>query len=126
MFHSWLESTWPCLLALPAAFLVARMLIGVSGGRLAAFARLLEAHRCQRGGVQSLAFVLTLPLFIMVCLFIVQVSQLMIAQMVLHYAAFAGARAASVWIAAAVDEPPDNPHCDRLIDEDDYWVRPTQ
>jgi hypothetical protein len=121
MFRDWLESTWPCFLALPMAFLAARVLIGVSGGRFNC-GRLMELHRCQRGGVQSLAFVLTLPLFIIICLFIVQVSQLMIAQMVLHYAAFAGARAASVWIAAAVDEPPDNPNCDRLIDEDDYWV----
>lgn len=62
-------------------------------------------HKCQRGGVQSLAFVLTMPIFIMVILLIVQVSQLMIAQMVLHYAAFAGARAASVWLPAAVDDP---------------------
>lgn len=67
--------------------------------------RLTQMHRCQRGGVQSLAFVLTMPIFIMVVLLIVQVSQLMIAQMVLHYAAFAGARAASVWLPAAVDDP---------------------
>ncbi len=67
--------------------------------------RVTQMHRCQRGGVQSLAFVLTMPVFIMVVLLIVQVSQLMIAQMVLHYAAFAGARAASVWLPAAVDDP---------------------
>ena len=67
--------------------------------------RLTQMHRCQRGGVQSLAFVLTMPIFIMVVLLIVQVSQLMIAQMVLHYAAFAGARSASVWLPAAVDDP---------------------
>jgi len=121
MFRAWLISVWPCFIALPVAFLAARVLIGVSGGRLQ-WRRLADVHSCQRGGVQSLAFVLTLPLFIMVSLFIVQVSQLMIAQMVMHYAAFAAARAASVWIPAAVDEPPDNPLCDLLIDEIDVSV----
>jgi hypothetical protein len=124
MFRAWLESTWPCFVALPAAFVVARVLLGVSGGRVQ-LKRLRAVHRDQRGGVQSLAFVLTLPVFIIVCLFIVQVSQLMMAQMVMHYAAFAGARAASVWLATAVDEPSENPTCDRLIDEyDDEVIDP--
>jgi TadE-like protein len=94
----------PCFLVLCAAMLVLRGMLAVG---VAAFdwRRLTQMHSCQRGGVQSLAFVLTMPIFIMVVLLIVQVSQLMIAQMVLHYAAFAGARAASVWLPAAVDNP---------------------
>ena len=52
------------------------------------------------GQRQSLSFVLTLPFFIMILLFIVQVSQLMIGQIVVEYAAFAAARAAAVWIPA--------------------------
>ena len=43
---------------------------------------------------------LTFPAFLMVLLFIVQVSQLMVGIMVVHYAAYAGARAACVWIPA--------------------------
>ncbi len=50
--------------------------------------------------MQSLAFVLTVPVFIMVMMLIVQVSQLMIGTITVHYAAYAAARSASVWIAA--------------------------
>ncbi len=67
--------------------------------------RLRRLHADQRGSVQSLSFVLTLPLFIMVLLLIVQVSQLMIGQMVVEYAAFASARAAAVWIPADTPYP---------------------
>ena len=94
----------PCFVVLSAAMLVLRGLLAV-GAASWDWRRLIQMHRCQRGGVQSLAFVLTMPAFVMVVLLIVQVSQLMIAQMVLHYAAFAGARAASVWLPAAVDDP---------------------
>lgn len=66
--------------------------------------RLLRLHADQRGAVQSLSFVIALPLFIMVLLLIVQVSQLMIGQIAVEYAAFAAARAAAVWIPADVDE----------------------
>ena len=51
--------------------------------------------------MQSLSFVLTLPVFIFVMMMIVQVSQLMIGIVVVHYAAFAAARSAAVWIPAA-------------------------
>lgn len=64
--------------------------------------RLAELHRCQAGGVQSLAFVLTLPLFLMILLFIVQVALLMIGLVTVNYAAFAAARSAAVWIPADV------------------------
>jgi hypothetical protein len=75
------------------------ILVRVAGARLHV-GRLLSLHRDQEGGVQSLSFVLTLPLFLMVVLFIVQISQLMIGTMVVHYAAFAAARSAIVWIPA--------------------------
>jgi hypothetical protein len=66
-------------------------------------------HRSEGGAVQSLSLVLTLPLFMMFVLFIVQVSQVMIGTMVVHYAAYAAARAAIVWIPAAVsDLEPEN------------------
>lgn len=94
----------PCFVVLCAAMLVLRGVLAI-GAASWDWRRLTQMHRCQRGGVQTLAFVLTMPIFIMVVLLIVQVSQLMIAQMVLHYAAFAGARAASVWLPAAVDDP---------------------
>ncbi len=57
----------------------------------------------QSGTVQSLSFVLTLPFLVLVILFIVQVAQLMVATIVVHYAAFAAARAAAVWIPARVE-----------------------
>ena len=72
--------------------------------------RLLELHRDEVGSVQSLSFVLTLPLFIMIMLMIVQASQLMIGTVVVHYAAFAAARSAAVWIPAAMAEP-EGPCC---------------
>ena len=53
---------------------------------------------------QSLAFVLTVPFFILVLMFIVQVSQLTVGLIVVQYSAFAGARAAAVWIPAQIGE----------------------
>lgn len=58
-------------------------------------------HADQHGGVQSLSFVLTLPLFMMIMMFIVQLSQLTIARVVVEYAAFSAARSAMVWIPAS-------------------------
>jgi hypothetical protein len=83
------------LACLPALWIVVR----IAGARLH-LGRLLCLHRDQQGGVQSVSFVLTLPIFLMVVLFIVQISQLMIGTMVVHYAAFAAARSAIVWIPA--------------------------
>ena len=77
------------------------VLARLSGARIE-LGRLRRLHADQQGSVQSLSFVLTLPLFIMVLLFIVQVSQLMIGQIVVEYAAFAAARAAAVWIPAGL------------------------
>jgi hypothetical protein len=74
-------------------------LAGASRARLN-LGRLRRLHADQRGSAQSLSFVLTLPFFVMILLFIVQVSQLMIGTVVVHYAAWAAARAAAVWIPA--------------------------
>jgi hypothetical protein len=60
-------------------------------------------HRNEEGGVQSLSFVLTMPVFIIVMMGIVQASQIMIAQIVVEYAAIAAARSAAVWIPAHID-----------------------
>ena len=89
-------------MALAIAFVLLRVVVRVSGARLK-LVRLKQIHRCEVGAVQSLSFVLTLPLFIMLVMFIVQVSQLMIGIMGVNYAAFAAARAASVWTAAHSD-----------------------
>ena len=67
--------------------------------------RLLTLHRDEAGNIQSLSFVLTLPVFIFVMLMIVQVSQLMIGIVVVNYAAFAAARSAAVRIPAAMPAP---------------------
>lgn len=77
--------------------------------------------RDQRGAVQSLSFVLTVPLFIMVMMFIVQLSQLTIAKVVVEQAAVASARSAQVWIPAdlsAMGEGAENHvHCLQPIGE---------
>ncbi|MBT6154790.1 MAG: pilus assembly protein [Planctomycetaceae bacterium] len=91
----------PALIALAISFAVLVLLVKFSGAKLN-WRRLGELHRCQDGGVQSLSFVLTLPLFLMFVMFIVQVSQLMIGMVTVNYAAFAAARSASVWIPAEV------------------------
>jgi hypothetical protein len=89
----------PHAIALLACVVALRVLLRVSGARLR-LAPLARLHRDQSGAVQSLSFVLTLPLFLMILLFIVQLSQLTIARVVLEYAAFAAARSAIVWIPA--------------------------
>lgn len=97
-----LQACTPCLIALAIAFVVLWCVVKVSGARIN-LRRLRELHRCQDGGVQSLSFVITLPLFIMIVMFIVQVSQLMVGITVVHYSAYAAARSASVWLPARVD-----------------------
>ena len=66
------------------------------------------AARRSRGQRQSLSFVLTLPLFILVMLTLVQISQVMIGRMVVQYAAFAAARSAIVWVPARLPGEPEN------------------
>lgn len=96
-----LQALLPALAALAVGFILLRVTVRLSGARLD-FRRITRLHRCEDGAVQSLSFVLTLPLFIMIVMFIVQVSQLMIGIMGVHYAAFAAARAAIVWTPARV------------------------
>lgn len=102
MHRAVLEALIPAFLALAIGFVLLRLVVRVSGAKLD-FRRIFRIHSCETGGVQSLAFVLTLPLFIMIVMFIVQVSQLMIGIMGVHYAAFAAARAATVWAPARVN-----------------------
>jgi hypothetical protein len=99
MHRQILEACAPWLVVLLAAVLAMRLVIALSGARWRLSA-LGSLHRDQAGAVQSLSFVLTLPVFVMILMLIVQVSQLMIATVVVHYAAFAAARSAVVWIPA--------------------------
>ena len=107
MHRAILEACFPYFLWLLAGFAGLWLLARVSGGRLS-LGRLRNLHRAQEGSVQTLSFVLTLPLFMMIVLFIVQVSQLMIGITIVHYAAFAAARAASVWLPAHTPSEPVN------------------
>jgi hypothetical protein len=93
---------WAALLVVLLACLY--LLIRVNRSRIR-LSRVFELHRDQVGGVQSLSFVLTLPFFIMLMLLIVQISQLMIATVVVHYSAYAGVRSAIVWIPANMLAP---------------------
>ncbi|MEX0717164.1 MAG: hypothetical protein WD066_11270 [Planctomycetaceae bacterium] len=103
MHREVLQACLPCLIALAISFAAWVVIARLGGGRRD-WRRLLRVHRCEHGGVQSLAFVLTLPILIVIILFIIQISQLMIGTIVVHYAAFAAARAASVWIPAHYGE----------------------
>lgn len=102
MHRAVLEALIPAFVALAIGFVLLRLVVRVSGAKFD-FRRLRRIHSCETGAVQSLAFVLTLPLFIMIVMFIVQVSQLMIGIMGVHYATFAAARAATVWAPARVN-----------------------
>lgn len=99
MHRQIIEACAPWLAVLLLAIAALRLLIALSGGRWRLEA-LRSLHHDEAGAVQSLSFVLTLPVFVMIMMLIVQVSQLMIATVVVHYAAFAAARAAVVWIPA--------------------------
>ena len=99
----------PWLALLAVSLLVLYVLIRASRAKVD-LRRLPRLHGDQLGSAQTLSFVLTLPLFVMVILFIVQVSQLMIATIVVHYAAVATARAATVWIPAGLPAP-EGPNC---------------
>jgi hypothetical protein len=101
--RSILTACLPCVVALAVSFVVLVVVLRLSGGRWQA-RRIAALHRCQEGGVQTLSFVLTLPLLVMILLFIVQVSQLMTGIVQVNYAAFASARAASVWIPAHIND----------------------
>jgi len=102
MHREILISCLPFLVAICLSVLILRLLVAVSGAR-PQLPQLMNLHRDEVGGVQSLSFVLTLPLFIMILMFIVQLSQLTIAKVVVEYAAFVAARSAIVWIPANED-----------------------
>jgi hypothetical protein len=103
MLRAILISWIPSLIALGISFALLVLLIRASKGKFD-LSRIRRIHGCQRGGVQSLAFVITFPLFLAILMFIVQVSQLMIALVVVNYAAYASARSASVWGPAFIDD----------------------
>ena len=109
MARAILTACSPWLVSLLVLILAAWALVRFSRVQLR-LGRLFELHRDEVGSVQSLSFVLTLPLFIMIMMLIVQVSQLMIGAVVVHYAAFAAARSAAVWIPAAMADP-EGPCC---------------
>ncbi len=103
MLRAILIACLPWAGVLLAACAVAWLLLRTQKAQ-ADFGRLFSLHRDEAGAVQSLSFVLTLPFFILLMLFIIQVSQIMIGTVVVHYAAFAAARAAVVWIPAKVGD----------------------
>ncbi|QDT54694.1 hypothetical protein Pan44_27290 [Caulifigura coniformis] len=107
---SFAQACLPLFIAIAACGLLAAVLIRATFSRETRWPAAIHSpgairtsfrfHRDTRGAVQSLAFVLTLPLLILILLFIVQLSQLLIGVVTVQYAAFAAARAASVWIPA--------------------------
>ena len=109
MSRAILTACLPWLAVLLVLILAAWVLVRSSRAQLH-LGRLFELHRDEVGSVQSLSFVLTLPVFIMIIMMIVQVSQLMIGVVVVHYAAFAAARSAAVWIPAGMAAP-EGPCC---------------
>jgi hypothetical protein len=104
MSRELLHDCLPYFLALAASLAVLRLLIGLSGAKFQP-ARLKHLLRDERGAVQSLSFVLTVPLFILIMMFIVQLTQITIARMYVEYAAYAATRSAIVWFPANTDWP---------------------
>jgi len=92
----------PLLLAIAGCVAVLTLLVRISGARLQAV-YVKRLHNDEQGGVQSLSFVLTLPLFIIFMMFIVQLSQITIGKVVVEFAGFAAARSAMVWIPANLE-----------------------
>ena len=105
MDRSVLLTCLPWTLLLAALTAIGAGMVRLAGARLR-LGRLRRLHAGQAGAVQSLSFVLTLPMFVMLLLLIIQVSQIMIGAIVVHYAAFATARAAIVWVPALVGAAP--------------------
>lgn len=105
MYREFLTTCWPGIVALAVSFFLLAALVHLGGGQLR-LARIRRLHSCEVGGVQSLSMVLTLPFFIMITMFIIQISQLMIGMMVVNHAAFAAARSAIVWVPAQLSDLP--------------------
>lgn len=94
-----LPAVTPALGWLLAATMLLLLMIRRSQARWS-WRRVAAVAASESGGVQTLSFVLTFPFFVTLLLFIVQISQVMIGLMVVHYAAFAAGRSAQVWIPA--------------------------
>ena len=105
MHRAILQACLPWFFWLCVASGLLLLLVQFCGGRLD-WRRLRRLPGSEEGAVQSLSLVLTLPVFLMLVLFIVQITQLMVGIMMVNYAAFAAARAASVWIPADVTSDP--------------------
>ena len=114
MHRAVLVSCFPWLALLLAGGFCLWLTARLSGARLQ-LGRMRQVHRDEAGSVQSFSFVLTLPIFVMFLLFIVQVSQVMIGTMVVNYAAFAAARAAIVWIPADFGPGKERANCISMI-----------
>lgn len=99
MLKSIVEAWIPGAGWLVASFAALWVVLRVAGGEFHP-GRLRRIHSCESGSVQTLSFVLTLPVFMMLVMFIIQISQLMIGIAVVHHAAFAAARSAIVWFPA--------------------------
>ena len=93
----------PFIAGIAVSVVALRLLIGLSGGRWQP-QQIRRLHGDEQGAVQSLSFVLTLPLFVMIMLFIVQLSQLTLGRLMVEYSAFAAARSALVWIPASLGD----------------------
>src|SRR5215218_2267992 len=99
MLREALTSCIPWIIVLGFSLAIARGLILLMGLDLR-IRRLARLHASEEGSVQSLSFVLTLPLLIAIVMLIVQCCQIMVGNILVHYAAFASARSAIVWIPA--------------------------
>lgn len=101
MHRAVLQACLPWFIWLCVASGLVILLVQFCGGRCD-WRRLRRLTHGEEGAVQSLSLVLTLPIFLMLVLFIVQITQIMVGIMMVNYAAFAAARAASVWLPAEV------------------------
>lgn len=101
MSRAVVDACLPWLGLLAGAGIVLVLLVRLAGARFQP-GRLAQVHGDEGGGTQALSFVITLPFFILIAIFMLQLVQLMIGTIVVHYAAFAAARAAIVWIPARV------------------------
>ena len=89
----------PYVVGIVSLLFALALLLRCAGGRLQ-LAQLKKLHRDQAGAVQSLSFIITLPVFLLIMLFVVQLSLITMARISVEYAAYAAARSAVVWIPA--------------------------
>lgn len=110
MHRAILEACLPWLGLMAAAGIVLVLLTRLAGARVQ-FGRLVEIHRNEEGAAQTFAFTATLPFFVFLMVLVLQLVQLMIGTVVVHYAAFAAARAALVWIPARTASDTETENC---------------